>query len=222
MKYSQTPQAKISIRHLFEGLLRGADFYLLVSGGDSNIASHPKWQDRGKDGQHILIHPGEHEKAVGFIRDWMRDNASEYITIVDPYFGPEELDIIVQIMEIDPSLRVTILTGKRQHQEFSCGLSSAYSSAWRQLCDHSPPEMEILVVGTAGTGSAPFHDRWILSNSAGLRLGTSLNSLGAKDSEISVLGSEEMDQIQRTVCRYRTKKIREVGGERIKYESFEL
>ena len=101
-------------------------------------------------------------------------------------------------------------------------LPSAYTAAWRKLCEHAPPDTEILVIGSEATGVAPFHDRWILSKGVGLRLGTSFNSLGNKESVISVLGGEEVTSLGKTVERYMSKKVKEFGGERVRYEMFEL
>ena len=78
------------------------------------------------------------------------------------------------------------------------------------------------MVGSEKTGDAPFHDRWILSKSMGLSLGSSLNSLGNKDSAIRVLGSTEVIQVHNTIERYYKKLVREFNGDRVAYESFEL
>ena len=222
MKYGETTDAQKYIRDMFEGFLRGAEFYFLVVAGESELSERPKWQEMGDDGTHILIHRGEREKALSYIKEWTRAHAEEYLVVVDPYFGPEELEFLVQVMDIDPYLRVRILTGKRHHQGYRDGLPNVYSAAWRDLCDQTPPETEVLVIGTEGTGNAPFHDRWILSKEVGLRLGTSFNSLGSRDSEISFLSSSEVSRIQNTVDRYLAKQVREIDGERVRYESFEL
>ena len=222
MKYAKTKEANRYIRDLFDGIVRGVEFYFLVSGGDSGLSEQRKWRDSGEENAHILVHRGEKARAIAYILEWVKRNANEYLTLVDPYFGPEDLELLVRVMEIEPFLRIQILTSRKHHQNYQDGLPSVYSAAWRALCDQSPPEAEIMVVGTEGSGAAPFHDRWILSKEVGLRLGTSFNSLGLKDSEISVLDSGEVGRIEGTVNRYLTKKEKEVEGERIRYESFEL
>ena len=222
MKYANTRDAGKYIRDLFDGIVRGVEFYFLVSGGKLSLAEPKRWLESGEESTHLLVHRGEKDKALEFITDWMRKSADEYLIVVDPYFGPPELDFLVAVMEIDPLLRVHVLTGRKHHDSFQDGLPNVYSAAWRGVCDQSPPDTEIMVVGTGEGGAAPFHDRWILSKDVGLRLGTSLNSLGLKDSEISVMDSEEVRRVGNTVNRYLTKKEKEVEGERIRYESFEL
>ena len=222
MKYANTKDANRYVRELFDGIVRGVEFYFLVSGGDAGLSEQRKWQESDEETAHILVHHGEKEKAIGFIRNWIERSAGDWLILVDPYFGPEDLDFFVMVMEIHPSMRIQVLTSRKHHRSHKDGLQSVYSAAWRALCDQSPPEVEIMVVGTEGSGAAPFHDRWVLSREVGLRLGTSLNSLGLKDSEISVLDSGEVGRIESTVNRYLAKKEKEVEGERIRYESFEL
>ena len=222
MKYANTKDANIYIRELFDGIVRGVEFYFLASGGDSGLSEQRQWRESVEETANILVHHGEREKGIGFIRNWIEESAEDWLTLVDPYFGPEDLEFFVMVMEVRPLMRIQVLTSKRHHRSHKDGLQSVYSSAWRALCDQSPPEVEIMVVGTEGSGAAPFHDRWILSREVGLRLGTSLNSLGLKDSEISVLDSGEVERIEGTVNRYLSKVEKEVEGERIRYESFEL
>ena len=223
MKYADSKDSKNYIREIFEGFVRGSDFGILTSGNEQDAGIHPKWEDRGEVGSHILVLPGERDRGMEFICDWIREKSDDYVVIVDPYYGPEQLDFVVQIMDIQPSLVIKILTSKKHNSKHAGGISDTYLAAWRDLCDQSPPDTEILVVGIEGTGEAPFHDRWILSQSAGLRLGTSLNSLGVRDTEISMLGSDEVGKIGFAMERYLKKEERRMpDGRRIRYESFEL
>lgn len=221
LKYSGTPESAKYIRDMFEGILRAVEFFFRITEADGKLGSSPKWQDLGDNGNQIIVLAGERNKAMDFIQKWLQENAEDYITIVDPYFSDGDLELVLKIVETDPRLRVKIVTGKTNQQSDS-NLSSVYYSAWRRLCDHSPPHTEVLVMGSVRTGEAPFHDRWILSKSTGLRLGTSVNSLGNKDSEISVLGSEEFKRLHYRADEYHAKIIREFKGDQVTYESFEL
>ena len=222
LKYSGTSESQRYIRDIFEGMLRGVRFLFLMSETDAKLSFHPEWQDLGDNGTQVVVHAGERIKALEFLQNWLQKNAEEYVTIVDPYFSPEDLEIVLQIIKTDPYLEVRILTGKAGQRNINGNLSDAYSYSWRCLCDQSPPYTEIFVVGSEKTGDAPFHDRWILSKSMGLSLGTSLNSLGNKDSAIRVLGSAEVMQVHSTIERYYKKQVREFNGDRVAYESFEL
>ena len=221
-KYAQTNEASNYIRNMFEGVLRAATFYSCMTAEKGSFGANPEWQDLGHSGHHLVVKIGERDKALSFICDWLKSDAEDFVTIVDPYFGVEDLDLLLRIFETNSRLDLRIVTGKYHQHKIEGSLPDAYSSAWRHLCDHTPPNTEVLVVGFAENGQAPFHDRWILSKSAGLRLGTSYNGIGNRDSEISVLGSEEVLACQRTVERYQTRQFRESDGRRVAYESFEL
>ncbi len=224
MKYSHTAEAKTFVRDLFEGVLRGADFFFSLTETDGRLGSNPEWRDRGDANNHLVVQVGERDKAKQFLQSWLEESAVDRVTIVDPYFGINDLEFLVQVIEANAGLRVHIITSKAHQlkQSINCDLPSAYSAAWRKLCEHTPPETEILVMGTEGTGVAPFHDRWVLSKGVGLRLGTSFNSLGNKDSEISVLGGGEVSKLEKTVERYLSRQVKEFKDERVRYEIFEL
>ena len=63
MKYSDTSQAKTYIRDLFEGVLRGADFFFSITEADGRLGSNPEWQDRGGAHKNLIVRNGERDKA---------------------------------------------------------------------------------------------------------------------------------------------------------------
>ena len=222
LKYANTPSGNIYIRDVFEGVLRGVDFFSRMIEEDGGLRSNPDWRDLGDTGSHIVVGIGERNRGIRFLKDWLREHAEEYITIVDPYFGKDDVALIGLIMEVDSSLRIRVVTGKA-HQGGEVGsLPEAFASSWRQLYEHSPPETEILVVGGVNSGSVPFHDRWILSKAVGLRVGTSFGGLGRKDSEISILKNEEHSRIGHWVDKYLRREIRDIDGEKLVYQLFDL
>lgn len=50
-----------------------------------------------------------------------------------------------------------------------------------------------------GSGSSPLHDRFIISDSAGMNLGTSLNGYGSKISSIKFLDYDEKKKIENEI-----------------------
>ncbi len=143
--------------------------------------------------------------------------------ICDPYFGPESLEALRLILEVDPGLRVAILTSRKhqQNEKVREPLSSAYQVYWKEhVCNQSAPETEIVVVGSAETGESPIHDRWWISEGVGLRLGTSFNSLGHRLTEISFMQEEEARSAEVAINRYLVDRVREVEGRRLRYELF--
>ena len=221
-KYARTPQASQYIRDMFEGLARGSSFFFMVTGTEGYLDVNPKWHQRDEEDVHVMLRPGERERALQFLRKWVEVNAQDFVTIVDPYFGSEDLWVVRLVMEWNPRVDIRIVTGRTTSDITSGRMAESYRAAWRDLCDQDPPHTEILSVSLVDSGKCPIHDRWILSKSAGVRVGTSINSIGNKLSEISAMDSNELDKVQHNVDRYLARKVREEGGERVAYELFEL
>ncbi|MES2501795.1 MAG: hypothetical protein V4545_04250 [Pseudomonadota bacterium] len=56
-----------------------------------------------------------------------------------------------------------------------------------------PPTTNIHIVGNGSQGTHPIHDRWIITNDSGLRLGSSVNSIGyLRISEISEMSHSSL------------------------------
>ena len=161
----------------------------MVSGSTGRFQLNPKWDHRDEQEVHAVIRSGEREKAIGFLRGWFEKNVGESVTIVDPYFGPGDLWVVRLVMETNAGANVRIVTGGAAGRDSDLGAASdVYGSEWRRFCDQSPPHTEILRVAFVDSGATPIHDRWILSEFAGLRIGTSLNSIGSKLTELSADG----------------------------------
>ena len=222
-KYAATRQASQYIRDIFEGLARGSSFFFSVTGAASEFDVNPIWQHRDEEEVHTVVKVGERNRAIEFLGKWLQKHSDEFVTIVDPYFGPDDLWFVRLVMEINPHLSIRVVTGHAGlRSSVLKSKSEAYRAAWGNLCDQDPPYTEILSVNLVGSGKTPIHDRWILSKSAGMRMGTSFNSIGNKLTEISVMGSNELERVEYNVNRYLTRSIREEGSERIAYELFEL
>ena len=222
-KYANTPQSSQYLRDLFEGVARGAGFFFMMSGAESRFDFNPTWDRRDEEEVHAVIRSGERDKAILFLKRWFQGNLDEVVTIVDPYFGPDDLWVVRLIMESDPSVDVRIMTGcADERQSATVAVSDSYRSKWRKLCDQDPPYTEVLQVSFVDSGKTPIHDRWIFSKSAGLRLGTSLNSIGTRLSELSAMDSKELDKVRDSVDGYLKRNIRQEDGQRVAYELFEL
>lgn len=221
-RYSDTPQASQYIRDLFEGLARGSSFFFMITGKEGYFDINPRWHQRDEEDVHIILRPGERQRALRFLRKWLEGNAQEFVTIVDPYFGPEDLWVVRLVMEWNSEVDICIVTGRTVSESTSTTLAESYRTAWRALCGQDPPHTEILSVSLVDSGKCPIHDRWILSKAAGIRVGTSINSIGNKLSEISAMDSNESERVRHNVDRYLARKVRKEADERIAYELFEL
>ncbi len=104
-------------------------------------------------------------------------------------------------------------------------LEEEYKNYWKKISDELPPYSNITFCWVPeDNNNTPFHDRWLLTNNSGLRLGTSLNSLGIKkESELSVMKpTEALNILENTVKDYIGRSKREINNQRISYKSFTL
>ena len=96
MKYAGEGEASKYIREVFDGVVRGVEFYFLVAGGDATLSERGQWKESAGESTHVLIRHGEKDRAYRYIMEWVRRSADEYLVVVDPYFGPEELNFLVR------------------------------------------------------------------------------------------------------------------------------
>ena len=147
-----------------------------------------------------------------------------YLKICDQFFGPDDLEVLMILQSANPKCKVYILTSKKHHeQEGIASPDDAYQQCWRHISDQDPPETEVVIVGIDSSGKSPIHDRWWLTEGAGLWIGTSFNSLGkTQDSTIKRSSEAEAAQQASNVDQYLFDRKREYNGERLRYLSFTL
>ena len=142
-----------------------------------------------------LIYPGMQQQVVFRIREWLRGEAGANLILVsDPYFGPDELWLVKMIKEECRAASIKVLTSRQGVGDESLALGDLFSRGWRDVAvDSEAPPCDITVCGIQDSGKSPVHDRWILSERSGLRLGSSLSGLGvSRVSEISALEPERV------------------------------
>lgn len=135
----------------------------------------------------------EQEEALSTITNWVKTNVKDYLRIYDPYFNEEMLEILRHTSD---HARVFIYTSAKS-AELEL-LSSRYKSYWGRICGHLPPETHFYVFSTS-SGETPIHDRFIICEQSGLKLGTSLNGFGSKFSTITYLDFEEKEKIEKEI-----------------------
>lgn len=225
VRYGHAKHAERFIRPYFDVTLLSAQ---LVEGVATRVN-----RDIERDSRHIvhepavmgiLVEPGQKQQALVFIENWLKSHAHDYLIICDGYFGLLDLDIVQRIGSINPELEITVLTSSKHQkdQNTSQPFSEAYRTYWNiQLSDAPPPNTKIIIVGLPN-GNLPIHDRWLLTENSGLRLGTSFNGLGARAAEISVMDPQKTQEIEDELRQYISLSKRMHLGERITYESFTL
>ena len=218
--------SKEYIRPILEASMSAAELSLLMSGSNKTYINQISQIKRGSKNS-MIVRPGDRLKAYDYIKEWLNIvPKNSTIKICDPFFGTNELELIEILRSVRGDIDFEVLTGlKHQKQEdMRSDLEEEYLKHWRlNVSDQKPPEVRIVVAGVKSSGELPIHDRWIISEDSGLRLGTSLNNLGlSKESEISYLKVDEVDGILQEVNKYLNSQERSFNGERISYQVFYL
>jgi len=147
------------------------------------------------------------------------------IIIIDPYFSEKDLEWIQDIQAIRSDCQITVLTSKEGNMNINENNEATYNSEWRIISIETPPYTTIQLVWDNNKKS-PFHDRWVIcqDTQAGLKIGTSFNSLGLKkDAQISQMTSEDILQIEQTIINdYLIKRLRDYKDAKLFYSSFQL
>jgi len=167
------------------------------------------------------IKPKSRDETFSFIRSWMEDNVEEFLIIADPFFEKEDLELLKMVKELNVKVDIDILGSK----DYSLpDAEQKYKNYWRSISDEDAPFAIINFCRTEGSPEPPFHDRWIITKNSGLRIGTSVNSVGKrKDSEISVMKPNEALKIREdTLNEYITRRKREFNNEKLFYNGFSL
>lgn len=169
-----------------------------------------------------LFEAGSKKEALGAVHDWISTNTNKYLKLYDPYFTFAELDIL-KIVQTDIS--VFIVTSWKAQKGIGPGergVEELFRNAWKQISASDPPWTQIVVVGIQ-SGDSPIHSRYILTEGMGLSLGTSLNSLGAKDTDLKFLNAEETDSIaSKFVDPLLVPQLRTFKGEKLLVHTFVL
>jgi hypothetical protein len=172
-----------------------------------------------------LFKDGERSAALAKIRDWVNEYVEDSFLLSDPYFGPDELEILKMIQEIKPDVRPRLLLSASHLKTWgeSSELQEVFADKWGEISDQDPPRTEIVVVGVRPHGAHPIHERWMISGANGLRIGTSINSLGSgRTSELSEMQAEEVPERKREMEAFLGRNERLFNGERVTYTVIDL
>jgi hypothetical protein len=226
VRYSKTDQAPTFLRPMFDACVVGAELAGQIAGKALIRLKALKSHSTALSGtRSLLITPGTREEAIRILSAWFERYLGEKVNLHDPYFTPNDLSWLQVIRSAKPSCRICVLTSRVQQPALKSGqdLEEMYLNAWRGGFDQSPPNAEIAIIGGEKGGESPIHDRWLVSSGAGLRFGTSLNSLGlTKDSEISEMSQEAAEQKAVQMEAYLTREKTEHNGEKLRLTRFWL
>jgi len=226
VRFSQTDQASALIRPMFNACVVGAQLAGQIAGRALvRLKALKRESNELSSSRSLLVTPGSRTEAVRVLATWLERHINDQVKIHDPYFGPDDLSWLQVIRTARPNCSICVLTSRRHQPTLPAGeeLDDVYASAWRRAYDQSPPKAEIAIIGGEKSRDSPIHDRWLVSGAAGLRFGTSLNTLGlAKDSEISEMSPDDSEQKSAEMDQYLTREKTEHNGERLRLSRFWL
>lgn len=222
-QYKKTPSSETILRNIFEATMFCCE---LVGYLGKKTINYNKPISISEDESYLIIANGDDKKAIDFIKKWAVNNLINDMVIIDPYFGPNDLFIIKELMEINAYLNVTVLTSLKHNKEILSfvDFENRLRESWKNISIEKSPSIKMVFVGNEKDGQAPFHDRWWIVNEGqtGIRIGTSVNSMGKNRlSEISILSKEQAQNINfEVVQQFAEKNVRNAHGNKWNYKTF--
>lgn len=167
----------------------------------------------------FIATPGVRDDALAFIKKWMDPLKDNEVLICDPYFKPDDLDFIKEISFSKDGVSFVVLTCTLESSSKG-DLESEYSAAWSKIAYVEPPPLRAVHVTYGGDKkNHPIHDRWIFCGNHGLRVGTSVGSLGlSKLSEISTVSAGDVPDIKAALDPFVQMRERWIDGQRLRYQ----
>jgi hypothetical protein len=186
------------------------------------VESDPMLLWRSTDDQSsIVVGPTDRLDAIGFITSWFDRQKCDQLLICDPYFTLQDIELIKELHFVRKEVGFTIISCKPAAAPGGADAISNLASAWASVCEQPAPEIKLIVALYDGEKlQGPVHDRWILCGESGLRIGTSLNSLGlTKLSAISHVAGPELQNLWAGLSRFVSQQERSADGRRLRYLS---
>lgn len=190
VRYKDTDQSKTILRPIFTHLLRSTEIIMAMTNFVAyNESIMPLSPVMTGNETFALIKPGQYGRAKEFFRNWIENYVSGPLFICDQYFSVNDIEWLFLIQSANPELRVTIVTSRKMNKYEDLKLE--YINQWRASYDSDPLPITVYLIDSGGKKESFIHDRWCLSESGGLEIGTSFNSLGRQESKMKITPCEE-------------------------------
>lgn len=226
-RYSKTDEPNNHLKSVFKNFLLNLQLLEVImsstNSSDINKVASFDTSEIAESVSNIILTPNSRNTAMDFLTNWVRVNCKKQLLICDPFFSSDDLDFIKLISDIHDNLKITILTGSGSNNSNLTNPNSTFKNKWDEISEQDPPDVKIIITYTKNLKKSPIHDRWIISDIAGLRIGTSLNSIGiSKNSEISKLNTIEIVNIEAMLQGYLNLTEKLHDGEKLEYFAFYL
>jgi hypothetical protein len=139
-----------------------------------------------------IFRVGEYDKAKKWIKQWLSKNTEDYLKVIDPYFGSEQLTFFT---DLPKDCKILIVTTDEYFDLSSQEKTEAsLTHVWNQYGKGKIPQINIIIVPKKQ--EELFHDRVIISKNRGIDIGQSLNGLGTKIGKITDLPYEDAKELE--------------------------
>ena len=210
---------------MFEACLRGAELAILTAPRVSYVRNPILSMDlaNSDSGNTLVVDSGDRDLAIDALRQWLSEGPIDKLYITEPYFDPQSVELLSLVKDAADDCEVIVLCSRRESlKDVEGSAEEAYREAWYRIRQDEPPLTTVILGGTRSGGKFPIHDRWWLSTSGGVDLGTSYNGLGSRISKVRTLSATEVSDAFEHLRPYFQQSRLEFEGERMTYTSFML
>jgi hypothetical protein len=226
IRYGNTPQAAEYLRPLYTAMTEACEIALIAARTTERDEDRlPTEEDADRGAAVTYVGIGSREEAIDVITRWVNISESSYVKICDPYFKPEDMEILEVFGSALPQAEVTVLTSvNATSRSRSVSINDEFANAWQRLSvDRRPKYCRIIMAGIARNGLFGIHNRWIILDDIGIDLGTSSGALGRDRSHVI----SRLDPLTRRKCEvdvdeYLLMQRRYWMDERISYQVISL
>lgn len=228
MKTNNRKEAQSTIRPIFNVVLENVR--LLSNLYDKNSIFSDGFEPAISEANQVMLDgDGSVEKALEFLGDWYRAGKTERLDIIDPYFVIQDLSFIADVVGKGSGIEIRILTSvsnvKNIEEAENTNIKQLFIEYWKDtIQENIVPDFTFIYIGLESkNGQMPIHDRWWLTDSSGVRLGTSVNGIGkSRLSEISILEEGQRANVEHKVMGYLEMKQKKCDGEKLSINSFTI
>lgn len=170
----------------------------------------------------LIVRPGMRNEAFAFIEKNIKQLKGNELFIIDPYFNENDISILRDLINWSEASKVFVLTSTESEGEFS---PFSLSNAWKKVSSEEHPTISVIITSNQEKKS-PFHDRYILvsDRNAGIKMGSSLNSVGVKKiSDLTTIGESDVDLVRdEIITPFMVDRIKYWENQTIKYQILEI
>jgi hypothetical protein len=227
-RHGGTEHARDSLVPLFHAALSGATIVRLVSQRTAqhlrSLRSATVLSDYQHDGdQQSSLSPQDRDEAFKYINNWIQANVKNQLSICDGYLNVDDIcDLLHMVVRHQRECAVTLLVSEKALGVTIDETGQALLQRWSNLTNVDPPDTHIIIASTGAQKKSPIHDRYFLTESAGLTTGTSANGYALSVHSLASMDEQHFQTMNTRLEPFITLRQRRQGAEIIRYSIVQL